>query len=126
LRLRVPQHNGSCENAVRELKELLANEAAVHDACRALNEGRKRQKLGWKTSAEIDKESRVKYNDEDRTNFYEKTKAAGIVGRCYSQWDQVFVSMLAVQDPISRNKLGRLLAAHQALRSRDQSTGKQH
>lgn len=73
---RVPQHNGSCENAVRELKDLLKFNESVSDACRILNEGRKRRKLGWKTSAEIDKESRVTYNDEDRAKFYEKTKAA--------------------------------------------------
>lgn len=73
---RVPQHNGSCENAVRELKEALAHDDGIANACLALNEGRKRRKLGWKTSAEIDSESRVTYNDEDRAKFYKQAKVA--------------------------------------------------
>lgn len=73
---RVPQHNGACEIAVRELKDLLRFDETVNDACRVLNEGRKRPRLGWKTSAEIDKEYRVTYNDEDRANFYKQAKNA--------------------------------------------------
>jgi len=72
----VSQHNPSAENANGEIKPLVHLGVSEEKACRALNEGRKRRSLGYKTSAEIDKERRVTYTDEDRLNYYNKTKAA--------------------------------------------------
>jgi transposase InsO family protein len=73
---RVPQHNGSCENAVRELKLVMREGVPVAYACTTLNESRKRRQLGWKTSLEIDRENFVPYNEENRKMFYEGVKLA--------------------------------------------------
>lgn len=73
---RVPQHNGSCENAVREIKDLLKSGMSEAQACSVLNEGRKRSKLKWKTSSEVDRENKVSYNIEQRSLLYKTVKLA--------------------------------------------------
>lgn len=73
---RVPQHNGSCENAVRELKELLSASMGLRHACDTLNECRKRRQLNWKTSIEVDISKRLSYNDHYRGMFYREAKLA--------------------------------------------------
>lgn len=73
---RVPQHNGSCENAVKELKQLLSEGLSVENACEILNKSRKRRQLGWKTTEEVDDEKFVQYNEESREKFYNEALLA--------------------------------------------------
>jgi len=71
---RVPQHNGSCENAVKEFKELLSHNLAPHKAVATLNEFRKRKKLNWQTSQEFEEKNFISYSEEKRKTFYQQTK----------------------------------------------------
>jgi transposase InsO family protein len=73
---RVPQHNGSCENAVKEFKEQVVDGYTPTEATAILNERRKRQQLGYKTAAEFDKENFRLYTKEERKKFYYTAKAA--------------------------------------------------
>ena len=73
---RVPQHNGSCENAVKEFKELIKDGYHPLEATEILNERRKRSQLCFKTSAEFDKENFRQYTEGQRKEFYEAAKAA--------------------------------------------------
>lgn len=73
---RVPQHNGSCENAVKELKQLLNEGLSIENACEILNKSRKRRQLGWKTTEEVDGENFVQYNEESREIFYNEALLA--------------------------------------------------
>lgn len=81
---RVPEHNGSAERMMCELKKasLLGKKAILDDENTAhdelvqnvlkLNESRKRMSLGFKTSNEIDEELSVKKLEIDRNLFYEE------------------------------------------------------
>ena len=73
---RTPQHNGACENAVREWKELLKEGLSPSKATEVLNEHRKRRSLGYKTSLEFDRENYRGYTKQDRKKFFETTKTA--------------------------------------------------
>jgi hypothetical protein len=73
---RVPQHNGSAENAVCEIKQLLAYGLNPAEACEVLNLQRRRAKLGFKTSFEMAQENDQPCTDEERTKFYEATNMA--------------------------------------------------
>jgi transposase InsO family protein len=73
---RVPQHNGSCENAVKEFKELINDDYHPLEATEILNERRKRRQLGFKTSAEFDTENFQQYTEDQRQKFYYAAKAA--------------------------------------------------
>ena len=73
---RVPQHNGSCENAVKEFKELINEGYSPEKATEILNVRRKRRQLGYKTSLEFDEENFKRYTDEERKRFYDAAKTA--------------------------------------------------
>ncbi|MEI6416981.1 MAG: hypothetical protein WCO92_04600 [Verrucomicrobiota bacterium] len=72
----VPQHNGSAENAVGDVKGQLYDGKTKQEACRILNDNRKRKTLNWKTPTEVDQESFEPCTEELRTSFYNATKAA--------------------------------------------------
>ena len=69
-----PQHNGSCENAVRDFKELLNENLAIEDIEKTLNECRLRASLNWQTSYEFEKTNSIKFNHDERMEFYDKAK----------------------------------------------------
>lgn len=71
---RVPQHNGACENAVKEFKSQLIENFSVEKALNNLNENRKRQSLNWQTSIEFKKENFKEYSQDERMNFYTRVK----------------------------------------------------
>jgi transposase InsO family protein len=71
---RVPQHNGSCENAVREFKEQLIENLSAEVALKKLNECRKRQSLNWQTSVEFTQSNYKPYSEEERMKFYDNAK----------------------------------------------------
>lgn len=71
---RVPQHNGSCENAVREFKDLLAHQKDFKKVTKILNENRLRQQLNWQTSQDFEENNFIQITEERRRDFYEKTK----------------------------------------------------
>lgn len=71
---RVPQHNGSCENAVKEFKELLAHKSNTESTVITLNKNRKRSKLNWQTSQEFEEKNLISCTEETRIIFYQETK----------------------------------------------------
>jgi hypothetical protein len=73
---RVPQHNCSAENAVREFKEVLHLGVEAEEACKILNYARHRKKLGGLTSIQFEKENFKKIEDVDRARFYESACSA--------------------------------------------------
>jgi hypothetical protein len=73
----VPQHNGSCENAVKEFKTLLGKyKLAPEEACRRLNECRLRASLAWRTSCQYRKEEQQPWSKDVREEFYEAATKA--------------------------------------------------
>lgn len=73
----VPQHNGSCENAVKEFKLLIGKyNLAPAEACRRLNECRLRASLAWQTSCQYRKENQQPWSMAAREEFYETTTKA--------------------------------------------------
>ncbi len=70
-----PEHNGSCENAVREFKELFAYDPDAKRVTQTLNEHRLRQKLNWQTSLEFEENNFSNNSIENRREFFEKTKS---------------------------------------------------
>lgn len=72
----VPQHNGSAECAVKEVKTLLKMGINLFDIVDTLNERRKRRRLNWKTAAEFDSENFIPYTIEKRQQFYSAAKLA--------------------------------------------------
>ena len=72
----MPQHNGSSENAVKELKQLLNEGLSIERSCEILNKSRKRRQLGWKTTEEVDGENFVQYIEESRDKFYNEALLA--------------------------------------------------
>lgn len=73
---RVPQHNGSAENAVQDFKKSLKDGMSPEVACTRLNQNRKRQTLGWQTSNEAEQSSLVLYTQEQRERFFNAANAA--------------------------------------------------
>jgi transposase InsO family protein len=72
----VPEHNGSAESAVNDVK-LLANDGITLDkACTILNDNRKRRKLNYKTSKEFELEKLELCTEKDRAVFFEATCTA--------------------------------------------------
>lgn len=69
---RVPQQNGSAENAVYEFKRL-AKVGLTAQACKILNQHRRRASLGWQTAAEVGQN--VQVNQITRSRFYEEVQA---------------------------------------------------
>lgn len=73
----VPQHNGSCENAVKEFKTLIGKyRLGPEEACRRLNEGRLRASLSWQTSCQYRKEKQKPWSREAREEFYDAATKA--------------------------------------------------
>lgn len=70
----VPQHNASCENAVKEFKEVLPYKKDVEATVTTLNEYRKRRKLNWQTSQEFEEKNFISCTEEKRKTFYQQTK----------------------------------------------------
>ncbi len=73
---RVPQHNAACENAVSELKHLLREGLSVEAACDTLNKRRRRQRLNWQTTEEVEGKNTAQYDEQKRQEFYETTMLA--------------------------------------------------
>jgi transposase InsO family protein len=73
---RVPQQNGSAENAVGDVKRLVKDGETLKEACRILNDCRKRQSINWKTPTELDQENFQPCTEEKRTAFYNAAKLA--------------------------------------------------
>jgi len=73
---RVPQHNGSAENAVLELKALLLDGISAADACDILNKNRLREKLGWQTSDAVNQNKFKPVTEDERTIFYNSARTA--------------------------------------------------
>lgn len=71
---RVPQHNGSAENAVMEFKELLSYGMNPVEACKTLNQSRLRMTLNWKTSSELSNAANA-VDPESRQAFYETARS---------------------------------------------------
>ncbi len=72
----VPEHNGSCENAVKEFKGLIKEKVAPDKANKILTECRRRQQLNYRTSAEFERENFHEHTIQERKNFYEAAKGA--------------------------------------------------
>jgi transposase InsO family protein len=72
----VPEHNGSCENAVKEFKGLLKEKLSPDKASQILTENRRRQQLNYQTSAEFERENFQEITTQERTIFYEAAKDA--------------------------------------------------
>ena len=70
----VPEHNGACEIAVREFKDVLIENCDVATTIRSLNENRKRKTLNWQTASEFDNENFKPITTQERIKFYETTK----------------------------------------------------
>ena len=73
---RVPQQNGSAENAVKEFKELIKEGYPPDEVSKILNERRKRRQLNYRTSQEFDQENFNRYTQDKRCEFYQATKLA--------------------------------------------------
>lgn len=73
---RVPEQNGSAEHAVGEVKGLAKDGITYGDACRILNDCRKRETLNWKTPTEIEKVHLEPCTEEMRNEFYNAAKTA--------------------------------------------------
>ena len=73
---RVPEHNGSAENAVNEIKKLVREGIEPEAACSILNQHRLRMTLNYKTSDEVDQERLKLCSQEERARFFEATRAA--------------------------------------------------
>ena len=70
-----PQHNGSCENAVREFKELFSEILDLKVVTQTLNTNRMRASLNWQTSCEFEKSNTKTFTPKERMKFYANTKA---------------------------------------------------
>jgi transposase InsO family protein len=72
----VPQHNGSAENAVGEVKSQIKHGATRDQACQTLNDHRMRESLNWQTATEYDQKNFEPCTKEKRAEFYHATKLA--------------------------------------------------
>ena len=73
---RVPQHNGSCENGVGDLKRSIAYGLMPEEACRRLNQHRRRESLNWQTPCQFEQTNFRACTNEERSKFYEATCTA--------------------------------------------------
>ena len=73
---RVPQHNGSCENGVGDMKKSIAHGLKPEEACRRLNQHRRREGLNWQTPCQFEQTNSRVCTSEERSKFYEATCAA--------------------------------------------------
>lgn len=71
---RVPEHNGACENAVKEFKDQFVEKLDLEKSLKRLNEHRRRQSLSWQTSSEFKKGKFKFYTPDERINFYMNAK----------------------------------------------------
>ena len=72
----VPQHNGSCENAVMDVKRQLNDGKSIDQTCEILNKCLRRRRLGWKTAHESEVLNFSPNNAEKRIEIYEAAKLA--------------------------------------------------
>lgn len=72
----VPQHNGSCENAVMDVKRQLNDGRTIDQTCEILNKCLRRRQLGWKTAHENEMLNFSPNNAEKRIQIYEAAKLA--------------------------------------------------
>ena len=72
----VPQHNGSGENAVGNLKCVVSAGLSPEVSCTALNNNRLRAKLGFKTPHEVEKMFSMQCKENIRTQFYNDVSSA--------------------------------------------------
>lgn len=72
----VPQHNGSCENAVMDVKRQLNDGKNIEQTCEILNKCLRRRRHGWKTAEESETLNFSPNNAERRIEIYETTKLA--------------------------------------------------
>jgi hypothetical protein len=70
----VPQHNASAESGVNDIKQLADHGIAT--ACIIMNDRRKRGKLNYKTSNEVEEQNLKLCTKEDRAVFFEATCTA--------------------------------------------------
>lgn len=74
---RVPQHNGSNENAVKEVKTLMDMYGlSSEEACEKLNANRLRQSLNWQTSEQYRRDHFKPISDTEREIFFKTANAA--------------------------------------------------
>lgn len=71
---KVPEHNGACENAVKEFKDQFIEKLDLKKSLKRLNEHRRRQSLNWQTSSEFKKGNFKFYSLDERMNFYMNAK----------------------------------------------------
>ncbi len=71
---RVPQHNGACENAVREFKDVFIENFDENKTLKSLNEYRKRKSLNWLTANEFERKNNKEFDKEFRLKFYMEVK----------------------------------------------------
>ena len=72
----VPEHNGSAESAVNDVK-LLANDGnSLETACIILNHRRKRKKLNYQTSNEFEQQNYKLCTEQERGEFFKATCTA--------------------------------------------------
>ncbi len=67
----VPQHNGSCENGVGDLKRSIAHGLTADEACKRLNQSRRRESLNWQTPCQFEQENFRTCTKEERSKFYD-------------------------------------------------------
>lgn len=91
----VPQHNGSAESAVKEVKELAKSGLNLLAILKTLNQRRKRRQLNWKTADEFYSAEYIPYNNEMRQKFYDAAKLA------------IKMSMLGTKNGYERRKAER-------------------
>lgn len=78
---RTPQHNGSIECAIREIKDVASqNACSLQMAAETLNKNRLRASFGFKSAVEMDDTMAGSYSDMDRLHFYNRCKAKIKIG----------------------------------------------
>lgn len=73
---RVPQHNGSAENSVGDVKKTKIFGLTAAQVCQSLNQHRLRAKLNWKTPLEVEQKTLKLHTPEERAMFYETARSA--------------------------------------------------
>ena len=70
---RVPQHNGACEIAVREFKDVFIENFDIKKTEKILNENRLRASLSYRTCEEFEKAEKHEISLKMRIEFFNKT-----------------------------------------------------
>ena len=73
---RVPQHNGSAENSVGDIKKTKIFGLTATQVCQAINKHRLRAKLNWQTPLEVEQKTLKLYTPEERAMFYDTARSA--------------------------------------------------